>query len=351
LLKDYPYDSEARVLLLYVLIDEERTADALAEAETLVQQDPGDEVSWSAVADQALKLGRYDRADAAIERLLAIAPDNPNAQYLAGEASFLQARFDPAAAAYAKALKLDPSFGDAELRLARIDALRNQPQAAIARLQRMVGGDFAPSLRVSAAFDLADLARAEGRCTDGLAALDRAHADIVAEQVRAPLELATRARCALDAGDVAHARTLAQQAVTQSPDPPTRYLYVRGLVELAARDDSALLATIGQLRNLPDAPDNHKAHKAADALEGRLRLQQANAGAAVPLLRRAHSAAGYEYDPYALPLGQALEATGDVAGARATLREAAQRGAPGDWRPDLEHDRLEAARQLRRLGV
>jgi hypothetical protein len=32
------------------------------------------------------------------------------------------------------------------------------------------------------------------------------------------------------------------------------------------------------------------------------------------------------------------------------LHDAAQRAAPGDWRPDLEHDRLEAARQLRRLG-
>jgi len=350
LLQEYPYESEARVLLLYVLIDEERTADALAEAETLVQQDPGDEVGWSAVADQALKLGRYDRADAAIARLLAIAPDNPNAQYLAGEAAFLQGKFDPAAAAYRKALTLDPGFGDAELRLARIDALRGQPQAAIIRLQKMLGGGFAPSLRISAAFDMADLARAEGRCPDALAALDQAHADIAAEQVRAALELTTRARCALDGGDAATARALAQQAVARSPGPPKRYLYVRGLAELAARDDAAIAATLAQLRKLDDAAGDRTAHKAADALEGRLRLARGDAAAAALLLRRAHAAPGYEYDAYALPLAQALAATGDAAGARAMLHDAAQRAAPGDWRPDLEHDRLEAARQLRRLG-
>lgn len=350
LLKDYPYDSEARVLLLYVLIDEERTADALAEAETLVQQDPGDEVGWSAVADQALKLGRYDRANAAIERLLAIAPDNPNAQYLAGEASFLQGRFDPAAAAYAKALQLDPSFGDAELRLARIDALRGQPRAAIARLQKMLGGSFAPSLRISAAFDLADLARAENRCADALQALDQAHADITAEQVRSALELTTRARCALDAGDAAAARSLAQQAVARSPGPPKRYLYVRGLAELAAHDDPALATTIAQLRKLDNAPDDRTATKAADALDGRLHLRRGDPAGAVALLRRAHAASGYEYDAYALPLARALDAAGDQNGARTMAREAAQRGTPGEWRLDLEGDRREAEQLLRRLG-
>ncbi|HSR65059.1 MAG TPA: tetratricopeptide repeat protein, partial [Xanthomonadaceae bacterium] len=200
-LAQHPYESEARVLLMYVLIDEDRSADALAEAETLVQQDPGDEVGWSAVADQSLRLGHYARADEAIARLLQIAPDNPNAHYLAGESAFLRGQLERADARYREALEHDPAFGDARLRLARIDVLRNQPQAAIAGLQSMLGGRFAPSLRISAAFDLADLLRASGRCDEALHALDQAHADIAAEQVRAALELATRARCALDAGD------------------------------------------------------------------------------------------------------------------------------------------------------
>jgi hypothetical protein len=70
----------------------------------------------------------------------------------------------------------------------------------------------------------------------------------------------------------------------------------------------------------------------------------------VALLRRAHATPGYEYDAYALWLAQALDAAGDRNGAHALAREAAQRGAPGDWRLDLERDRREAAQLLRRFG-
>ena len=350
LLAQYPYEAEARVLLLYVLIDEDRSADALAEAETLVQQDPGDEVGWSAVADQSLRLGHYARADEAIARLLQIAPDNPNAHYLAGESAFLRGQLTQAATRYREALAKDPTFGDAQLRLARIDVLRDRPQDAIAALQSMLAGQFAPSLRVSAAFDLADVLRAAGRCPDALHALDRARADIAAEQVRVSLDLATRARCALDAGDAATARGLAQQAVAQSPGPPVRYLYVRGLAELAADDGAALQATLSQLRRQEDSAGNRKAHKAADALEGEWHLRQRDVADAVRLLRQAHAAPGYEYDLYALTLARALQASGDRAGARKAAQEASRREAPGELRLDLEDDRRQARRLLRGLG-
>ena len=72
LLDDHPYESEARLLLLYVLVDEDQFEKALVEAETLTAQDPGDEVAWSAVADLRLKLGRYDEADEPIAKFLAL---------------------------------------------------------------------------------------------------------------------------------------------------------------------------------------------------------------------------------------------------------------------------------------
>jgi tetratricopeptide (TPR) repeat protein len=77
LLDDHPYESEARLLLLYVLVDEDQFEKALVEAETLAAQDPSDEVAWSAVADLRLKLGRYDEADEPIAKFLALSPDNP----------------------------------------------------------------------------------------------------------------------------------------------------------------------------------------------------------------------------------------------------------------------------------
>ncbi|HSR64654.1 MAG TPA: hypothetical protein VLM17_03485, partial [Xanthomonadaceae bacterium] len=135
-----------------------------------------------------------------------------------------------------------------------------------------------------------------------------------------------------------------------SPGPPVRYLYVRGLAELAAGDGSAMQATLSQLRRQQDAPDNRKAHKAADALEGEWRLQAGDGAAAVRLLRQAHAAPGYEYDAYALALARALEATGDRAGARAAAQAASRREAPGELRLDLEADRRQATRLLQSLG-
>jgi hypothetical protein len=136
----------------------------------------------------------------------------------------------------------------------------------------------------------------------------------------------------------------------QSPGPPKRYLYVRGLAELAAHDAAAATSTIMQLRGLEDAKDDRTAQKAADALAGQLRLRQGDATGAVPLLRRAHTAPGFEYDAYALTLARALDATGDRSGARTAAREASARGAPATWRIDLERDRREAVQLLRRLG-
>ena len=177
LLEQHPYESEARVLLLYVLIDQGRNDEALAEAETLAEQDPGDEVAWSSVADLNLKLGHYDAADAALAKLIAITPDNPNAYYLLGESRLFRGEYDDAAVQYRKALQVDAGFGDAALRLADIEVLRNRPQSAVTQLEPLLAQvALAPSLRITAAFNLAALLRAQGRCADALAALDRVHA-------------------------------------------------------------------------------------------------------------------------------------------------------------------------------
>jgi predicted negative regulator of RcsB-dependent stress response len=199
----------------------------------VTEQDPGDEVAWSAVADLNLKLGHYDEADNAVRRMIAIAPDNPNAYYLLGESHLFRGKYEEAAGEYRKALQADPGFGDAILRIADIEVLGNRPQAAVAQLEPMLAsGKFAPSLRITAAFNLAALLRAQGRCPEALAALDRVHADIAAEQVRQALELSTRSRCLLDLHDVARALQLASASVEQSPGNSARYLLARGLAEI-----------------------------------------------------------------------------------------------------------------------
>jgi tetratricopeptide (TPR) repeat protein len=353
LLEEHPYETEARLLLLYVLIDQGRNEEALAEAETLAGQDPGDEVAWSSVADLNLKLGHYDEADEALRKLIAISPANPNAYYLLGESRLFRDKYDEAVVQYRKALQVDPGFGDAVLRQADIDVLRNRPQAAIEQLQAMlVAGKFAPSLRISAAFNLAALLRAQDRCPDAMQALDRVHADIAAEKVREALELATRARCSLDAGDHATARRLAMDAVARSPGKATRYLFTRGLTEVAAGDTAALQATVNALRALaapPSDPDRGE-QKAADYLQGLRQLQGGDSTAAVTSLRASVQAKGYEFDIYALALARALAKQGNTREARTLARQASGRGSPADLRLDFEHSRREAARLLQQLG-
>ena len=353
LLEAHPYETEARLILLYVLIDQGRNEEALAEAETLAGQDPGDEVAWSSIADLNLKLGHYDEADEALRRLIAISPANPNAYYLLGESRLFRGKYDDAVAEYEKALKVDAGFGDAALRQADIDVLRNRPQAAIARLQAMLAaGKFAPSLRISAAFNLAALLRAQDRCPEALQALDRVHADIAAEKVREAFELTTRARCQLDAGDVGTAHRLAVESVSKSPGKATRYLFMRGLTEVAAGDAAASQATVGALRALaaPTSDPDRGEQKAADYLQGLRQLQEGDSTAAVTSLRASVQAKGYEFDAYALALARALAKQGNLREARSLARQASERGSPADLRLDLERSRRDAARLLQQLG-
>ena len=352
LLEQHPYETEARLLLLYVLMDQARNEEALVQAETLTEQDPGDEVAWSAVADLNLKLGHYDEADNAVRRMIAIAPDNPNAYYLLGESHLFRGKYEEAAGEYRKALQADPGFGDAILRIADIEVLGNRPQSAVAQLEPMLAsGKFAPSLRITAAFNLAALLRAQGRCPEALAALDRVHADIAAEQVRQALELSTRSRCLLDLHDVARARQLASASVEQSPGNSARYLLARGLAEIQAGDAPAVTATIAAIRALapPNATDRTE-YKAAAYLQGLLRMQKGDVAGAVTSLRAAVAKGGYEYDAYALALAEALAKQGNLRDARTFARQAILRGDLSDLRLDLEPARRDAARLLAQLG-
>ncbi len=353
LLKQYPYETEARLLLLYVLMDQGRNEEALVEAESLAAQDPEDEVAWSAVGDLNLKLGHYDVADEALAKLVELSPTNPNAHYLLGDSRLFQAQYDEAAKQYQRALELDAAFGDATLRLAQIDVLRDRPQQAITRLQSMVATPaVSPSLRISAAFDLASLLRAEGHCDAADTALDRVHADISAEKVREALELARRARCRLDQGDVDGALRLAADAVVKSPGKATGYLFTRGLAEVAAGDPQALRRTTTALRGLaaPGETSDRREQKAADYLTGLMQLKLGDANQAVASLRKAVDAPGYEYDVYALALAKALAASGHARDARDVARQASERGPPADFRPDLELARREAAKLSRQLA-
>ncbi len=352
LVEAYPYESEARTLLVYTLWAESKHEDALVQAEALVAQDPGDEVGWSSIADLNLRLGHYGEAEQAVQKFLDLSPNNPNAHYLLGEASLFQGEFGGAAREYAKALELDPAFGDAGLKLAHIDVLEDRAPAAIARLRGMVDSTSLPAgHRITAATDAAHLLRAEGRCPEAEKMLVDLGPQLAAEKITVAYALWIRAHCRLDAGDPAGALTLTREAITKSPGRPTRYVLMRGLVETASGDLAAAGKTISELRALqPPSADDRSEQAAAEYLAGLRALASKDAAGAVAVLNDSIAAGGTRYEVYEVALAKALAANGNVRGAIAAARAAADRGPPGDLKLEYEPGRREAARLIRGWG-
>jgi tetratricopeptide (TPR) repeat protein/TolB-like protein len=353
LLASYPYESEARVLLLYVLWQQSRYEEALVEAEALVAQDPGDEVGWSSVAEMNLRLGRFDDAEQAVQKFLDRSPQNPNAHFMLGESHFYRSQFDLAKPAYEKALALDPSFGDAGLRLAHMAVLQDRIPDAIKRLQDMAGSSAVPaSFRSTAATDAAHLMRATGRCAEAEKLLADLGPVFEAEKITVAYALSIRARCRLDAGDLSGAMALADESIAASPGRPTRYVLLRGLVETASGDLPAVDRTVQELGRLqpPPAAGDGTDRAAALYLAGVDALRRKDAAAAVKSINAAIAAGGTRYAVYELALAEALMAAGDSRAALAAARTAADRGTPGELRLELEPDRQKAGKLLRRFG-
>jgi tetratricopeptide (TPR) repeat protein len=352
LLDDHPYESEARLLLLYVLVDEDRFEEALVEAETLAAQDPGDEVAWSAVADLRLKLGRYDEAREPIAKFLALSPDNPNAHFLDGDARYFRGRFDEARSAYEKALELDPAFIDATQRIAQIDVLQGQTGRAIERLTKTAQTDsVAAGSRTTAAIDAADLLRAEGRCSEAEAMLVGLAPQFASEQISVGRALTIRALCKLDAGDAIAARALAAEAITKAVGAAPRFFLTRARAEIAAGDLDAAMRTAGELRAMggDDGQAQPAALKAAHYVEGLVQLERGYARAAAQSMRAAVDRAGKEFEIYRLGLARALAAAGDSREARRLARDAGAMPDPISLSFDLEPSRREAIRLMAAL--
>ena len=345
LLEQYPNETEARLLLIYVLYDEAKFADALTHARVLANQEPDSEVAWGAVADLNLRLRRFDDAEPALERYVELAPENPNAYLLFGDSRLLQKRYAEARKYYATALQHDANFGSAQLQQGYADALTGNLPSAMATFRAMAGSaDMSDSDRITAAFEWANLLRAVGQCAEATRVLDQVHDEIAQEQIRVPLALALRGYCALDVGDAASARKFAQQALDQSGERRTRYLFLRGLAELEASDLQAAAATIKEIAAQQDAADTDRSsEKAALYLTGLLQLARNQPGTAAESLERAMQANGREYELYRLGYAQALAAAGDNSRALEVASSAAVAPDPMDPRLDLELSRRRAA--------
>ena len=353
LLNAYPHEREARQLLVYILYDRDKYLEALENARALSDLEPDSEVVWGAIAELNLRLHRYDEASTAVHRFLQLSPRNPNAHYLSGETAYLRGRLDEGRPRYEAALRFDPQFGSAHLRLAYADVLQGREQDALERLEKVAGTEtLSASDRISAVFEWAYLLRAKGQCERVQGLLNRFDDLIEQEGIQVSLALALRSHCERDAGNNREARRLSDQAVRRAPGRPTRYLLARGMAEQADGDLAALEATIAMIDKLSEGTDGpgQTERKAARYLEGLQQMATHNSSQAAAAFREATRGAGYAYELYSLGLAEALLASGDRVAAQSALQDAVSAPAPDDPRLDLETSRRRARELLHALG-
>lgn len=350
LLEQYPFEIEAREFLAEVHWLNYEEDEALVQLKRLAEQEPENEAIWSYLGETYLDLGRLDDAQAALDRYLSLAPEDPFGLYVLGNLEQLRGAAEAAGGYYERALAREPTFRPAQLGLAQSYVLTGRQGEAELVLRDLISSDVAqPVYRIDAAFDLCALLRAEGRFADALTVLTPLEPIIAAEQIRESLALGTRGLTHMELGEWIEAQQLIALAIERAVGPPTRYLFARGMLELAQGQVEAARATAQEIRSYSLPPEDARgtaetaaAYKAAAYLQGLVLLAAGDAAAARAQLATAVEVEGYQYGIYKLGLAAALDALGERESAASLAAEAATERDAGDMRWDLELDRTRA---------
>jgi Tfp pilus assembly protein PilF len=246
------------VLVLAAEAAEQRGEDARAATllERAAARAPDQAEAWRRLTAVYGRLGRLERARAAAERALALAPDSPPSLVAAGAAAFALGDLDIAAEHYraaAQAGSLEAVEG-----LAAISVRRGQAGAARDLASRVLTA--APE-RLGPVFTLAradlldgDPAAADRRLSD---LMDRG---VVGEAARiAALDLRGDARDALDQADLAFADYQARNALVARSNPPDRGIE-RPLDEARRLADWFRQADAVEWRGAPASPAGTPRH-------------------------------------------------------------------------------------------
>lgn len=344
LLDKYPFEIEAREMLAKTYWGQYRQEEAIALMQELASEEPQNQVIWSTLGGYLLAAGEYERAQPALQRFAQLAPNNANSYALLGDSLRYQGEFAAAIEQYDKALEIDPNMREVAASLASIDYLEGDIEQAMAAFEAIVNNEqLIIRERLDALFPLVSLTAARGDFAGAIALLERFEDGLKEERIREAMAISMKALFQLELGNEASARELANSAIALSPGVPTRYLFARGLIELATGQYAQAEATANEIIGHalpPDDPDRTE-DKAAAYLKGMAQLAQGQAAAARDMLRTAVDLGGYSYRLYPLGLARALMQTGDVqAGLDAV--QAALAPEPADPRIDLEPDRVRA---------
>jgi tetratricopeptide (TPR) repeat protein len=218
---------------------------------------------------------------------------------------------------------------------------------------QVIGDDeVEPEDRITAAFDLANVRRAQYRFEESIAALEKVQPEVQEERIRESLSLITRAMSALELGEQDRASRWIEEAITRAAGGMTRYWFARGLLDLSRDRTEAVLETARQIREYQRPQrraGDETERKAAAYLEGWAALRRGDAAAATARFEESVRLSGYSYVIYERGLAEALRAQGDLQRAAEAAEKALAFRDAGEMRLDLEPDRARAQLLLARI--
>ena len=250
-----------------------RPAEALGELERIAAGDPGTTADLAVIASR-LQAQDWKGAMEAVRRLERKQPDKPLAANLEGRILLAQGKRDEAAAAFERALRIDPGHVTSAIERAHLDAAAGRVAAAQSRLE--------------------NLARQDGRQLTAWMAL----ADLKARHGGTPQEI----------------DELLVRAVKAVPDASEARLALIAHRTLQQDRDGALKAAQDAANALPQNP------RVLEAL-GRAESSTGLTQQAIGTLRKAIGLDPQNPSP-AIALAEIQSQAGDRAGARQTLRRA-----------------------------
>jgi tetratricopeptide (TPR) repeat protein len=282
-----PGNTDARLLLGSLLMEEGDKASSLEQLKTAVKQRPRSEEAQNALGEAYNKFGETAAAETAFAKAVAIRPDYGVAQLNLGQALVLQGDLSAAAKHLDRAIALlrqKEDAADAHYLRARVYSAQNQPRAAATQLESAV------RMRPDFAQAWSDLGQVRKQMLDDSGAL------IALEQAAAanPKDAVAQYRLG--------AEYLHQDKIQPAID------HLRQAYELNPSDQSTLNALQMALRQSGDTEGADRLkQRLAELLRDRDRINQ-NKLEAVRLNND----------------GAALEKSGDLQGALAKYRDAAQ---------------------------
>ncbi|MDX1389230.1 MAG: tetratricopeptide repeat protein, partial [Acidobacteriota bacterium] len=347
LLEEFPYEVEARQFLAEVYDLEWNDEAALGQILILAGQEPENPTVWIDLGETYLRLGQLDEADQAMQRYLALLPLDPHGYTVLGELLRVEGSYAAASEHLVHALEINPGFHPARLALAQIFVLDGNEGEAERLLREVVDDATAiPAEKIDAGLALSSVLRAQGRFGESASLLERLEPDLRVEEIREAKALAIRGLDRLELGEPGRAEELIDLSIERTPTVPTRYLFAKGLLQLAREDLGGVRETAARIRTHAPPPEEQDftEAKAAAYLDGMASLLSGDAEKAIRTLREVIQPDGYVY-PYAvyeLGLARALSAAGRQSEAARLAATAATERDAVDPRLDLELDRVRA---------